>query len=41
MYYYLNDKFIIFACDGLWDVVSNQDAINFVLTQFIVAVPRA
>ena len=25
-----NDKFIIFACDGLWDVVSNQDAINFV-----------
>jgi len=25
-----NDKFIIFACDGLWDVVSNQDATNFV-----------
>lgn len=24
------DKFIIFACDGLWDVVSNQDAVNFV-----------
>ncbi len=24
------DKFIIFACDGLWDVVSNSDAANFV-----------
>ena len=26
-----NDKFIIFACDGLWDVISNKKAINFVL----------
>lgn len=26
-----NDKFIVMACDGLWDVVSNQDAVNFVL----------
>lgn len=26
-----NDKFIIIACDGLWDVMSNQDAVNFVL----------
>jgi serine/threonine protein phosphatase PrpC len=24
------DKYIIFACDGLWDVVSNDDAVNFV-----------
>ena len=26
-----NDKFLILACDGLWDVISNQDACNFVL----------
>ena len=26
------DKFIIIACDGLWDVVTNQEAVNFVLT---------
>ena len=26
-----NDKFIILACDGLWDVVDNQTAVNFVL----------
>lgn len=25
------DKFIIIACDGLWDVISNQNACNFVL----------
>ena len=25
-----NDKFLIFACDGLWDVISNQDAVDFI-----------
>jgi len=25
------DKFIIMACDGLWDVIDNQTAVNFVL----------
>lgn len=25
------DKFVIFACDGLWDVVSNKKAVDFVL----------
>ena len=25
-----NDRFLIKACDGLWDVLSNQDAIEFV-----------
>jgi serine/threonine protein phosphatase PrpC len=26
-----NDKFFILACDGLWDVMTNSDVINFVL----------
>ena len=26
-----NDKFIIMACDGLWDVMSSQDAINYII----------
>ena len=26
-----NDKFLILACDGLWDVIENQVVVNFVL----------
>jgi len=25
------DKFIVLACDGLWDVFTNQDVVNFIL----------
>jgi len=25
------DKFIVLACDGLWDVMTNQDVVNFIL----------
>jgi len=28
-----NDKFLILGCDGLWDVLSNQDVINFILNK--------
>ena len=26
-----NDKFIVLACDGLWDVLDNQSVVNFIL----------
>jgi serine/threonine protein phosphatase PrpC len=26
-----NDSFIIVACDGLWDVMTNQEVVNFIL----------
>lgn len=25
-----NDRFFVFACDGLWDVLSNQDVVDFI-----------
>jgi serine/threonine protein phosphatase PrpC len=27
------DKFIILACDGLWDVMKNEDVVNFILNE--------
>jgi len=30
-----NDKYLIFACDGLFDVLSNQDIVNFINTLII------
>lgn len=28
-----NDKFIVMACDGLWDKLSNQDVVNYILNE--------
>lgn len=27
-----NDKFIILACDGLWDVLQSQDVVNYIIS---------
>jgi len=31
-----NDKFIVFACDGLWDILSNQDVIDYINTKILI-----
>ena len=28
------DKFMIMACDGLWDLLNNQDIINYILMKY-------
>ena len=30
------DEFIIMACDGVWDVMSNQDVTNFILNKITI-----
>ena len=29
-----SDKFLVFACDGLWDVLDNQEVVNIVLSEY-------
>ena len=35
------DEFIIIASDGLWDVVSNQQAVNYARNQIAGGIPLA
>lgn len=29
-----NDKFMVLACDGLWDVMTDQDVVDYVLSEY-------
>ena len=29
----IQERFLVLACDGLWDVISNQEVVNFILTK--------
>jgi len=31
-----NDEFLILACDGVWDVMSNEDLVEFVRSRLLV-----
>ena len=31
-----NIKYIVLACDGLWDVLSNQDVVNFINEELFI-----
>ena len=35
----VSDEFIIIASDGLWDVMSNQQAVNYVRNQIAGGIP--
>ena len=37
----VSDEFIIIASDGLWDVMSNQQAVNYVRNQIAGGIPLA
>jgi len=34
-----DDEFVVLACDGIWDVLSNQQVVNFVRSQIARGVP--
>jgi hypothetical protein len=31
--FYCRDAFLVLACDGIWDVMSNQDVVDFMATK--------
>jgi serine/threonine protein phosphatase PrpC len=31
--FYRRDAFLVLACDGIWDVMSNQDVVDFMATK--------
>ena len=36
----LQDKFVILACDGIWDVIKNEDVRDFYLMKLANAQPK-